>query len=165
MTDDEAKDFVKMVHLYFEKRYKLESLAQKKEAITAEPVEASVNAMNRIYAELPPNFLPPLERVVSILQQEGHKIRAKQTDDREREWKQQKGEDRRGRVEGQTFLTAEQRTEYGKRCSKAVRLLLSDAPIDKKREVFKIMENCYPNMGWALEGIVYDKDLKRRGLI
>jgi hypothetical protein len=95
MTIEEYREFVKIIKDYYKKDYPKEALNRAWPQIKDEPTKAIFNAVDRLMLENT-NNLPPLQRVVDLVRQEGAKIRQAEIVEREEVAREEKKSFERG---------------------------------------------------------------------
>jgi len=113
-----------------------------------EPDEAMKAAVKRAILELSPGYLPPMRKVLDIVIDEGSKLRLRQGIRIEAEHAQQK---RKEQAEA-SALTMDPQSRYQELCQEAVQTMFTTKTLADKLEVFRMMEQHFPGIGWAHEG-------------
>jgi len=113
-----------------------------------EPDEAMKAAVRRATLELSPGYLPPMRKVLDIVIDEASKIRLRQGMRVEAEHAQQK---RKEQAEA-SALSMNPQSRYQEFCQKAIHAMFTTRTPEDKLEVFRVMEQHFPGVGWAHEG-------------
>ena len=116
--------------------------------IKAELIKESDAAMMAASDYIILNFstLPSAAKLLEIVQQEGKRIRLAEAKQREEEWKRTKGEDQYGRVDGKTFLSKDQHTEFAQRAILVLNLARVKGPCQELADGCLMMANLYPHV-------------------
>jgi len=113
-----------------------------------EPDEAMKAAVRRATLELSPGYLPPMRKILDIVIDEASKIRLRQGMRVEAEQEQRK---RKEQAEA-SALSMNPQSRYQEFCQKAIHAMFTTRTPEDKLEVFRVMEQHFPGVGWAHEG-------------
>lgn len=144
-----AIEGLRNIETFFSEPFATRALEAAAKAILPEPDEALVRAASRIELEFTPRPTPPIQRVVSIIQEEGRKFRVKQAEDNENAWRREKGEDAQGRVNGDPLKAAARRSKLANDAIQLIELILTGKMTAReKAEGAQHMALTYPGIGY-----------------
>lgn len=147
MTGEECKGYINEIHRYYRKEYPKEALQKAWPHFQPEPVKAMFNAIERLMMENT-NTMPPLQRVIDLVRQEGAKIRQAAIVEREQTADREKKEIERG---------MEQAFKDSKGIAKKTVSLIQDMLAGKKTRAeyldgIRDLDRDFPHAGFATAG-------------
>lgn len=147
MTQEEYRGFVRSLHTHYQKEYPRESLNRVWPKIKDQPAMAMFNAVDRLMLENT-NSMPPLQRIIDVVIQEGDKIRQNQIAKREDEAAAEKKQFERGQQKAFS-----ENSDIAKKSIYLIQAMLSDKLTrGEYLEGIRHLDNLYPSAGFAAEG-------------
>jgi len=160
MSEEMATRAVKVLVENFKRNFPKDGMKAIWSELVKQPEKAIEAAVNSIC--LNSSYLPAPAMLLEKVKTEAKMMAAKAAKEREEEWAKEKGGGSRKDMEHSgSIFTAEQQDAHGRHSLQAIRLMLGSASRKDKLECFKVMDQQYPGVGWAMEGMRLQKEWER----